>query len=414
MKKNVDIAIIGGGPGGLGAAIRAKEEGADRVMLIERSEELGGMLTQCIHNGFGLHYFKKELTGPAYIYHLIKKAEKVGVEILTHAMVIELKKGQMTVLSKNSLMSIEAKAVILAMGCRERTRGALRIPGDRPAGVFTAGAAQRLINIEGYVPGKKVIILGSGDIGMIMARRFVLEGAEVAGIVEVLPFIGGLIRNEVQCLRDFNIPTYLSHTVTSIVGKDRIKKVVISKVDKNICPVPGTEKEFECDTLLLSVGLIPENELSRMVGIKLDPLTNGPIVNDLWQTSIPEIFAGGNVIHVHDLADYVTEACESAASNAVRFIRGQLDTDRNIGIKAGKNIRYVVPNNIVSNKPVSFYMRVKWPFKNAEISIGKVYSKKFAFVRPSEQIRIDIDGDLLKNIDEDIVVRCEGEEAITV
>jgi NADPH-dependent 2,4-dienoyl-CoA reductase/sulfur reductase-like enzyme len=413
LNRKVDIAVIGGGPGGLGAAIKAKESGAARVVLIERAEEVGGMLPQCIHNGFGLHYFKKELTGPAYIYHLVKKAEQAGVEIMTQAMVVELSPEHLIVLSEKSVIKMEAKAVILAMGCRERTRGALRIPGERPAGVFTAGTAQRLLNIEGYLPGKKIVILGSGDIGMIMARRFTLEGAEVVGVVEVLPFIGGLIRNEVQCLQDFNIPVYLSHTVSNIEGKARIKKVTISEVDRKIRPIPGSAKEFDCDTLLLSVGLIPENELSRMAGVRLNPLTNGPLVNDLWQTSIPGIFAGGNVVHVHDLADYVTESCESAAGNAIKYIDGALAAKRNIAVKAGKNIRYVVPNQVVtSGRTVSFYMRVKWPLRDATVNIGNICHKKFPFVRPSEQIRIDLAPEVLQNVPDELVINCEGEETV--
>jgi NADPH-dependent 2,4-dienoyl-CoA reductase/sulfur reductase-like enzyme len=412
LKKSIDIAVIGGGPGGLGAAIRAKEEGVKSVILIERSEELGGMLPQCIHNGFGLHYFKEELSGPAYIYKLRKKAEKTGVEFMTHSMVVELKKDKVVTLTKNSVMELTPKATILSMGCRERSRGALRIPGSRPAGIFTAGTAQRMLNIEGIIPGKKVVILGSGDIGMIMARRFTLEGAKIVCMAEVLPFIGGLIRNETQCLRDFNIPVYTKHTVSFIKGKKRIDGVVLSEVDQKLKPIPGTEKSFDCDTLLLSVGLIPENELSRMAGVELNPMTNGPYVDNLWQTNINGIFAGGNVVHVHDLADYVTESCEAAASSAVRFIQGQLTIEDNIVVKAGKNIRYVVPNKIKSLDPVSFYMRVTWPLKSAEINIGKLFSKKYPFVRPSEQIRIDLPVELIREAVGEIVVSCEGEEAV--
>jgi thioredoxin reductase len=412
LRLESDVAVVGGGPGGLGAAIKAKEAGAQNVVLIERSEELGGMLPQCIHNGFGLHYFKEELSGPAYIYKLVKRAEKAGVEIMTHSMAVDLKKDRLTVISKQGIFDIQAKATILTMGCRERSRGALRIPGERPAGVFTAGTAQRLINIEGYIPGKKVVILGSGDIGMIMARRFRLEGAEVVCLVEALPFIGGLIRNEVQCLQDFNIPVYKSHTIVDIIGPRRIEKVVIAQVDSKIRPIAGTEKVFDCDTLLLSVGLIPENELSRMAGVALNPLTNGPVVDDLWQTNVPGVFAGGNVVHVHDLADYVTESCEAAASNAVAYLNGELTVSRKIAVKAGENLRYIVPNRIVTkNRPVSFYLRVRRPIKNAVIQIGNIYSKKYQFVRPSEQIRIDLPAEKIREINDDLIVTCHGEEA---
>jgi thioredoxin reductase len=413
QKKAVDIAVIGGGPGGLGAAIRAREEGVKKVILIERSEELGGMLPQCIHNGFGLHYFNEELSGPAYIYKLRKKAEQAGVEFLTHAMVVELKQDKVVVLHKNSVTELTSQATILAMGCRERSRGALRIPGTRPAGIFTAGTAQRMLNIEGIVPGKAVVILGSGDIGMIMARRFTLEGAKIVCVAEVLPFIGGLIRNETQCLKDFNISVYTKHTVSFIKGRGRIEGVTLAEVDRKFKPIPGTEKDFDCDTLLLSVGLIPENELSRMAGVELNPLTGGPYVDNVWQTNLTGIFAGGNVVHVHDLADYVTESCEAAASSAVRYIRGGLADEVKIAIKAGKNIRYVVPNKITSIGPVSFYMRVSWPLKDAEVHIGKLYSKKYPFVRPSEQIRIDLPVELIKAVkEEEIIVSCEGEEAV--
>lgn len=412
ITKYVDVAVIGGGPSGIGAAIKAKKEGAKDVVLIERSEELGGMLPQCIHNGFGLHYFKEELTGPAYIHNLLKNMENVDINVMTHTMVTCLKGTQITALTKDAVININAKAVILAMGCRERPRGAVRIPGDRPAGVFTAGTAQRLININGYIPGKRIVIVGSGDIGMIMARRLILEGAEVLCLVELMPFIGGLVRNEVQCLNDFDIPVYTSHTVTNIIGKKRVEKVTIAEIDKEHKIIPGTEKEFEADTILLSVGLIPENELSLMAGVKLNPLTGGPLVDDLWQTSVPGIFAGGNVVHVHDLADYVTESSEIAASNAVKYINGELKSEREISVKAGKNIRYVVPNTIISDRPVSFYMRVTWPLKNATIKIGNIHEEKLSFARPSEQIRIDIPADKLKSITNEIVVNCYGEEIV--
>ncbi len=416
IKKYVDIAVIGAGPGGMGAAIRAKEEGARDVVLIERSEELGGILPQCIHNGFGVHYFEEELTGPAYAHKLIKRLEKTGVEVLTQTMVIGLDRtGRITATSHNGIMEIIPKAVILCMGCRERTREVLMIPGSRPAGIFTAGTAQRLINIEGYLPGKRVVILGSGDIGMIMARRLTLEGAEVAGVVELFPFIGGLIRNEVQCLNDFNIPTYTRHTVTQIIGEERLEKIKASEVGEDRELIEGTEKTFECDTLLLSVGLIPENELSLMAGVELSPLTGGPVVDEFWQTSVPGIFVGGNVVHVHDLADYVTESSEQAATNAVRYIASSKRlNDTNITVKAGKNVRYVVPNHISGHNPVSFYLRITWPLKHATINIGNIHKEEIKrYIRPSEQIRIDVPSEKLINLGDatkELVVSCEGEE----
>ena len=413
IERDADVAIIGGGPGGIGAAIKAREAGAKHVVLIERSEELGGILPQCIHSGFGLHYFKKELSGPAYIHCLMEKLSRTDVDVMTQTMVTKLDGTRITAMTANKLIRINAKAVILSMGCRERSRGNIRIPGDRPAGVFTAGTAQRIINIDGYIPGKKVVILGSGDIGMIMARRLTLEGADIVCMVELLPFIGGLIRNEVQCLRDFNIPVYTSHTITKIIGKNRVEKIIISEIGKDNKPLPGTEKEFEADTLLLSVGLIPENELSIMAGVQLNPLTGGPLVNDLWQTNVSGLFAGGNVVHVHDVADYVTESSEIAANNAVKYINGQLKPQRNIAVKAGENIRYVVPNNIVSSRqPVSFFLRVSWPLKDATIRIGRLASKKYDFVRPSEQIRIDIPANNMADLTDEIIVSCEGEEVV--
>ncbi len=413
IERAVDVAVIGGGPGGIGAAIKAREAGAKNVVLLERSEELGGMLPQCIHNGFGLHYFQAELSGPAYIHCLMQKLAQTDVDVMTQTMAIKLDGASITALTTQKLLRIKAKAVILAMGCRERSRGNIRIPGDRPAGVFTAGTAQRLINVEGYIPGRKVVILGSGDIGMIMARRLTLEGAEVVCLVELLPFIGGLIRNEVQCLRDFNIPVYTGHTVTRIIGRNRVEKILIAQVDQHGRPLPDTEKEFEADTLLLSVGLIPENELSTMAGVKLNPLTGGPVVDDLWQTGVPGIFAGGNVVHVHDLADYVTESSEMAAVNAVKYLNGQLKPARNIVVRAGRNIRYVVPNTIVSSQqPVSFFLRVSWPLKDATVRIGGLASKKYAFVRPSEQIRIDIPAKKMAELPDEIIVSCDGEEEV--
>ncbi len=412
IKRNVDVAVIGGGPAGLGAAIKARECGADKVLLIERAEELGGVLPQCIHNGFGLHYFKEELSGPAYAYKMIEKLNTSGVEVMLKTMVIDLtEEKKITAVNEQGIMEIDAKAVILCMGCRERPRGAIRIPGDRPAGVFTAGAAQRMINIEGHLPGKKILILGSGDIGMIMARRMTLEGAEVKAVVELMPFIGGLIRNEIQCLRDFDIPVYVSHTITSIKGKDRIESITIAEIDSKRKIIEGTEKEFEVDTLLLSVGLIPENELSRKAGVKLHPITGGPLVDNLWQTNVSGIFAGGNVVHVHDLADYVTESSEFAAENACKYIRGGLKEGEEIPVSCQDNIRYVVPNRIRKNgEDVVMFMRVTQPAEKVEIRVGDIYSRKLDFARPSEQIRIDLPGELIKKCDSGLIVRCVPQE----
>ncbi|MGL4945742.1 MAG: NAD(P)/FAD-dependent oxidoreductase, partial [Fusobacteriaceae bacterium] len=320
-----DIVVIGGGPAGLAAAKSAHEKGAGKILIIERDKELGGILQQCIHNGFGLHRFKEELTGPEYAQKYIDMVKNLDIDIMLETMVLNIdEEKKISVISpEKGYEEIEAGAIILAMGCRERTRGAIAIPGDRPSGIFTAGAAQRYINMEGYMVGKKVLILGSGDIGLIMARRMTLEGAKVEAVVELQPFSGGLTRNIVQCLDDFNIPLLLSHTVINVEGEGRLEKVTIAKVDENRRAIKGTEITYDCDTLLLSVGLIPENELSKQLGVKLDNRTSGPLVNETMETSVPGIFACGNVVHVHDLVDFVSAEGERAGKNAADYVLSQ-------------------------------------------------------------------------------------------
>ena len=369
-----DLVVIGGGPGGLAAAIEAKKNGIDNILVIERDKELGGILQQCIHNGFGLHEFKEELTGPEYAQRFIEKLLEMNIEYKLDTMVLDLTEDKKihAINSKDGYMVIEAKAVILAMGCRERTRGAISIPGDRPSGVFTAGAAQRFINMEGYMVGKKVLILGSGDIGLIMARRLTLEGAEVKAVVELMPFSGGLTRNIVQCLDDYNIPLYLSHTVIDVVGKDRLEKVVIAKVDENRKPIPGTEKEYECDTLLLSVGLIPENDISRKTGLKIDRRTNGLIVNEMMETSAEGIFACGNVVHVHDLVDFVSAEARKAGAAAARYIKNEVKDGEYKEIINGKGITYTVPQKFRGeniDKALEIFMRVNNIYKNVKLEV---------------------------------------------
>lgn len=347
--KCYDIVVIGGGPAGLAAAIEAKSNGVDNILVIERDRELGGILQQCIHNGFGLHVFKEELTGPEYAQRFIEELKRQGIEYKLDTMVLDISvdKKVSTINTIDGFMQIQAKAVILAMGCRERTRGAINIPGSRAAGIFTAGTAQRFVNMEGYMVGKEVVILGSGDIGLIMARRMTLEGAKVHAVVELLPFSGGLTRNIVQCLDDYNIPLYLSHTVTNIIGRDRVEEIEIAQVDENRIPIPGTEQRYKCDTLLLSVGLIPENELSKNAGIRIDAVTGGPVVNESMETSVEGIFACGNVVHVHDLVDWVTEESRRAGKSAARFVKNQLiKEDAPIFTKPGKGVRYIVPHSI--------------------------------------------------------------------
>lgn len=320
---NYDIVIIGGGPAGLGAAVEAYEKGVKNIVIIERDKYLGGILEQCIHNGFGLQEFKEELTGPEYAQRFIDKVEEYDINVMLETMVLEITPDRIVkaVNSKEGVFTIKAGAIILAMGCRERPRGAIMIPGTRPAGILTAGTAQRYVNMEGYLPGKEIVILGSGDVGLIMARRLTLEGAKVKAVVELMPYSSGLTRNIVQCLEDFNIPLLLSHTVIEIHGKDRVEGVTIAKVDENREPIMETAQYISCDTLILSVGLIPENELSQKAGIELDPITGGPIVNEMLETSVPGIFACGNVLQVHDLVDNVTAEARLAANSAIRFIR---------------------------------------------------------------------------------------------
>lgn len=368
--KNYDLVIIGGGPAGLAAAISAKENGINDILILERDKELGGILNQCIHNGFGLHTFNEELTGPEYASRFIDKVVEMGIEYKLNTMVMDISEDK-TVTAMNredGMFTINAKAVILAMGCRERPRGALNIPGYRPAGIYSAGTAQRLVNIEGYMPGRKVVILGSGDIGLIMARRMTLEGAEVKVVAEIMPYSGGLKRNIVQCLDDFNIPLKLSHTVVDIEGKDRVSAVTIAEVDDHMKPIPGTEERYECDTLLLSVGLLPENELSRKSNVELSPIHRGPVVNDSLETSVDGIFACGNVLHVHDLVDFVSQEAAQAGKSAANYIKkGSTKGSRILPINAIDGVRYTVPEFI---RPENMEDTVTVRFR-----VGGVYKK---------------------------------------
>jgi NADPH-dependent 2,4-dienoyl-CoA reductase/sulfur reductase-like enzyme len=390
--RSVDVAVIGGGPAGLAAAIKARESGLDKVVVIERGDYLGGLLDQCIHNGFGLTYFGQDLTGPEYAQRFIEKAQDLKVEFLLNSMVVRINTDRRLVLSNtNGLTAISARAIVLAMGCRERTREALNISGTRPAGILTAGAAQRYVNVCGYIPGREVVILGSGDVGMIMARRLMLEGVDVKAVVEVLPYVGGLIRNEVQCLHDFNIPLLLEHTISEIHGNERVEGVTISKVDDKWNPIRGTGKLVKCDTILISAGLIPENELSRMAGIELDPVTGGPLVDSSMGTSSSGIFAGGNVLHVNDLVDNVTLEAELAGLSAASYALGKrISKKRKIYLKPGANIRYVVPQTIVAGEDVTLSLRVKEPVEKVKLEVGKIFTRGYRVVKPSQMVKLDL------------------------
>lgn len=406
--QNRELVIIGGGPAGLSAAVEARRLGIKDVLVIDRESEPGGILKQCIHPGFGLHIFKEELTGPEYAERFVREAKNLGVEIMLDTMAIELTadKRIIAVNSQEGLIEIQAKAVILAMGCRERTRGAINIPGFRPAGVFTAGTAQRFVNIEGYMPGREIVILGSGDIGLIMARRLTLEGAKVRCVVEIMPYSNGLTRNIVQCLEDYDIPLLLKHTVVNIHGRKRVEGVTIAEVDDNMKPIMETAKFIPCDTLLLSVGLIPENELSRMAEIQIDEVTGGPVVNQRMETSVPGIFACGNVLHVHDLVDFVTREAILAARGAASYLA---DPDKKydyVPVVAGDGLRYVLPHRInieaMPEKRQTFFMRSVKPMAKARLSIesekGVIKSRVMRYVKPSEMLSIPIDRDEMKGI----------------
>lgn len=410
----IDIAVIGGGPAGLAAALKAREEGMN-VLILERERELGGVLPQCIHTGFGNIIFKEMLTGPEYANRFIKKVKEAGIMTKTDTTVLEINDKRIIATSVGNVFEIYPKAIILAMGCRERTRSQILIPGDRPAGIYTAGTAQRLINMEGVMPGKEIVILGSGDIGLIMARRFFLEGATVKGVYEILPYPSGLVRNIVQCLEDYNIPLYLSHTVTAIKGRKRLEGVMVAKVDAEMKPIKNTERFVPCDTLILAVGLIPENELSRKAGIEIDERTGGPIVDERMETSVNGIFACGNVVHVHDLVDDVTEISYIAGKNAAKFVKNGLKKRKPIKIVAGKNVSYAVPQIIRGEweDDVTIYLRVRKEQHNAKLvlSIKKdiIFEKKEKIVRPSEMVKIKIPKDEGKKIEGDeIKIDVEG------
>ncbi len=396
MKK--ELVIIGGGPAGMSAAVSAYEAGVKDILILERESRLGGILKQCIHNGFGLHKFGEELTGPEYAYKYEKKVHEYGIPYMTETTVLSLSENRVMTAtnSEKGVFSIEAGAVILAMGCRERSRGAVNTAGTRPAGVYSAGTAQKYVNIDGFMPGKTVVILGSGDIGLIMARRMTLEGAKVKAVCEILPYSGGLSRNIVQCLNDFDIPLKLSHTILKIHGEKRVTGVTIAKVDEKRNPIPGTEEYIECDTVLYSVGLIPENELTRGAGIALDRVTSGAKVDEFRETEMPGVFSCGNVLHVHDLVDYVSEEAEIAGKGAVHFLRGETAEKlaKPIALSASDGVRYTVPQRITESGNVSVFFRVADVYKNAYITVKDgdtvLLRRKKARLAPGEMERLEL------------------------
>ena len=399
--KQVQLAIIGGGPAGLAAAIAAREKGVEDILIIERDKELGGILNQCIHAGFGLHTFGQELTGPEYAGRFIDRVQQMHIPYLLRTMVLDLSEDRVLTVTgpETGLIQIRAKAVILAMGCRERPRGALNIPGYRPAGIYSAGTAQRLVNMEGFMPGKNVVILGSGDIGLIMARRMTLEGAKVHAVAEVLPYSGGLKRNIVQCLEDFDIPLYLSTTVVDIHGRERLEGVTLARVDENRRPIPGTEQHIPCDTLLLSVGLLPENELSSAAGVRLSGVTGGPEVTDRLATSIPGVFACGNVLHVHDLVDFVSQEAQKAGENAALYLQGARAGSRSVRLEGKNGVRYTVPATVrpaCAGDTVTIRFRVGGVFKNKKIAVYLgdtcIFSRKRPVLAPGEMETVRLKG----------------------